>query len=110
MRDWNAVLFSGYAKLPTNITAEAVYNIMAVAVLVDQRSGIILEAEATMVTGLARRFIAELLVGYNLNDGPEGLMELLETYYHGSAKKALETALRLVFARYEDYRSAEHRA
>ncbi len=97
------VLLSGYAKLPTNTTAETVYQLLAVAVLFDKRSGIILEAEASMVTSIARRFISQLLEGYNLNDGPEPLMETFEEYYHGNAKKALETAMRMVFGKYQDY-------
>lgn len=96
-------MLSGYAKLPTNITAETVYETLAVAVLFDKRSGIILEAEASMVTNIARRFIAQLLVGYNLNDGPKELMENFEEYYHGNAKKALETAIRMIFSKYQDY-------
>ena len=103
MRERNTVLLSGYAKLPTNITAEMVYEVLAVAVLFDRRSGIILEAEASMVTNIARKFIAELLVGYNLNDGPDELMEDFETYYHGNAKRALETAIRMIFSKYQEY-------
>ena len=103
MRERNTVLLSGYAKLPTNITAEMVYEVLAVAVLFDRRSGIILEAEASMVTNIARKFIAELLVGYNLNDGPDELMEDFETYYHGNAKRALETAIRMIFNKYQEY-------
>lgn len=103
MRERNTVLLSGYAKLPTNITAEMVYEMLAVAVLFDRRSGIILEAEASMVTNIARKFIAELLVGYNLNDGPDELMEDFETYYHGNAKRALETAIRMIFNKYQEY-------
>ena len=103
MRERNTVLLSGYAKLPTNITAEMVYEMLAVAVLFDRRSGIILEAEASMVTNIARKFIAELLVGYNLNDGPDELMEDFETYYHGNAKRALETAIRMIFSKYQEY-------
>ena len=76
---------------------------LAVAVLFDKRSGIIVEAEASMVTNIAKKFIARLLVGYNLNDGPEELMENFEEYYHGNAKKALETAIRMVFSKYQDY-------
>ncbi len=103
MRERNTVLLSGYAKLPTNITAEMVYEMLAVAVLFDRRSGIILEAEASMVTNIARKFIAGLLVGYNLNDGPDELMEDFETYYHGNAKRALETAIRMIFSKYQEY-------
>jgi hypothetical protein len=99
----NIVLLSGYAKLPNNITAESVYETLAVAVLFDKRSGIIVEAEASMVTNIAKSFIARLLVGYNLNDGPEELMQDFEAYYHGNAKKALETAIRMIFNKYQDY-------
>ena len=62
-QDRNTVLLSGYAKLPTNTTAENVYQMLAVAVLFDKRSGIIVEAEASMVTSIARSFISRLLVG-----------------------------------------------
>ena len=30
-------------------------------------------------------------------------METFEEYYHGNAKRALETAMRMVFAKYQDY-------
>ncbi|MBR5381446.1 MAG: DUF3870 domain-containing protein [Oscillospiraceae bacterium] len=98
---------SGYAKLPNNTTAETIYQFLAVAILFDNRSGIIIKAEASMVTSIAREFIAQLLVGYNLNDGPDALMETFEEYYHGNAKKALETAMRMIFSRYQEY-MAEH--
>ncbi len=103
MHEKNTILLSGYAKLPANITAETVYETLAVAVLFDRRSGIILEAEATMVTSIAKKFIAGLLVGYNLNDGPDDLMEDFERYYHGNAKRALETAMRMIFSKYQEY-------
>jgi hypothetical protein len=102
-QEQNTVLLSGYAKLPNNTTAETVYQFLAVAILFDKRSGIILEAEASMVTSIARRFVSQLLVGYNLNDGPDDLMETFEEHYHGNAKRALETAMRMVFSKYEDY-------
>ena len=98
---------SGYAKLTASTTAEAVYNILVVAVVFDIRTGVIIDAEASMVTDLTKRFISNLMVGYNMNDGPEELMEIFERYYHGTAKKALETALRSVFAKFKDY-MAEH--
>ncbi|MBQ1285611.1 MAG: DUF3870 domain-containing protein [Lachnospiraceae bacterium] len=99
----NTILLSSYAKLPSSTTAEAVYDILVLAVLFDNRNGIIVEAETSMVTELAKNFVTNLIVGYNLNDGPEGLIELFDTYYHGHAKKALETAIRGVFNKYRDY-------
>ncbi len=100
---WNTVLLSGYAKLPTSTTVEAAFHILVVAVVFDKRTGVIVEAEASMVTELTKRFITRLLVGYNLNDGPDELMEVFENYYYGNAKRALETAIRSVFIKYKDY-------
>ncbi len=108
MHDRNTVLLAGYAKLPSNITAEAVYNTLVIAVLFDRRTGIILEAAASVVTELTKRFISELLAGYDLNDGPEPLIARFEEYYFGNAKKALETALRSIFAKYQDYMAAKN--
>ena len=107
MRDGNTVLLCGYAKLPANITVENVYHVMLVAVRFDKRSGIILDAEASMVTKLAKEFINEIIIGYNLNDGPDKLIETINDCYYGSAKKAVETALRMVFVKYQDY-MADH--
>ena len=59
------------------------------------------------MTNIAKRFVARLLVGYNLNDGPEELMENFEAYYHGNLKRALETAIRMIFGKYQDYLSQQ---
>ena len=103
MHDRNTVLLSGYAKLPTNITAEAVYDMLALTVVFDNRNGIIVAAEASMVTNLAKEFISDLMVGYNLNDGPDGMIKDFEAYYHGNARRALETAIRMVFTKFQEY-------
>ena len=100
---WNTVLLSGYAKLPANTTIEVAYHILVVTVLFDKRTGVIVDAEASMITELTKNFVKKLLIGYNLNDGPEELMEVFENFYYGNAKKALETAIRSLFIKYKDY-------
>lgn len=103
MIDGNTLLLSGYAKLPANTTAEMVYNTLVLVVIVDKRTGVILDAEPSVVTALARQYIDDILSGYDLNNGPEPLLETFEECYHGSAKRALETAIRMVFSKYRDY-------
>lgn len=103
MHEINTVLLAGYAKLPANITAETVYNTLVLVVCFDRRTGIVQDAEASVVTRLANNFIRELLVGYDLNRGPDELLELFEQAYHGNAKRAIETALRIVFTKYREY-------
>lgn len=107
MGEINTILLAGYAKLPANITAETVYNTLVVVVCFDKRTGIIQDAEASVVTHLANNFIRELMVGYDLNRGPDELLEMFEHAYHGNAKRAIETALRIVFTKYREYLAAD---
>ena len=41
------ILFSGYAKLPTGITASEVYRVIGVIVLIDVEQEIIVDADCT---------------------------------------------------------------
>lgn len=109
MLDGNTILISGHAKLPANTSAEAVYNTLALVVVVDKRTGVILDAEPSVVTNLAKHYINDILSGYDLNNGPELLLETFEECYHGSAKRALETAIRMVCTKYRDYLAAKNK-
>jgi hypothetical protein len=61
---------------------------------VDARHGVILAVDCTLVTELARKTVASLLVGECLEDGLEGATRALNKYYHGAALPALVAALR----------------
>lgn len=94
------VLFSGYARLPSGTVSSELYGVMALVLLVDIQTGQIVEADCTLSTRLAERFVNQLLVGQNLNDNPEGLIRKINLVYQGSAKKALITALRTIIDKY----------
>lgn len=104
MIDGNTLLLAGYAKLPANITAETVYTNLVLVVIIDKRTGVILEAEPSMVTNLSKKYIHDILSGYDMNRGPDEIIEVFNSCYHGNAKRALETALRMVFAKYRDFK------
>jgi hypothetical protein len=97
------VLFSGYARLPGGTVASELYGVMALVLLVDIQTGQILEADCTLSTRLAERFVSRLLVGYSLKDNPEKLIQQINLVYQGSAKKALITALRTILDKYPAY-------
>lgn len=79
------VLFSGYAKLPVGITAAEMYKVIGVIVVVDMKSGVIVKADCTLATELARQYIAQCLEGYNLSNGPDDLQLILDRQYQGSS-------------------------
>lgn len=99
----NHVLFSGYAKLPAGITASELYKTIAITVLVDIKTGLIIEADCTLATHLASNHIARIINGYNLNDGPEPLCQVIDRIYQGNAKKAIATAIRIIHDKYRNY-------
>lgn len=101
------VLFSGYAKLPVGITAAEMYKVIGVIVVVDMQSGIIVKADCTLATELARQYIAQCLEGYNLANGPDDLQLILDRQYQGSAKKAVSTAVRIIYDKYRSFKNCE---
>ena len=66
----NTILLSSYAKLPSSTTAEAVYDILVLAVLFDNRKRIMVQAETYIVTELVKNLVTTIIVGYKLYDGP----------------------------------------
>ncbi len=94
---------TGYGKLPLTSAASKVYEAIVVAVTIDPANSIIVEADSNLVTALGRDFLRNLVEGYCLDDGVEGLEERFEKYYHGSARRALVTALYNIYNRYEAF-------
>ncbi len=94
------VLFSGYAKLPSNTTAQKIYDELALVVIIDLETGVIHSAECTMVTGIAKEFVNSMLVGYCMEKGIEPLVATVEHKYHGHLKRALITAMKMVGSEY----------
>ncbi|MGI5971917.1 MAG: DUF3870 domain-containing protein [Oscillospiraceae bacterium] len=96
------VLISGYAKLPANITSEEIFHTAVVVVLVDLQVGTIVKAECSTVTNVAKEFIANLMVGYNLSDGIDMLIQRINQTYYGQAKKAIITSIKMIYAKYQE--------
>ena len=97
------LFLSGYAKLPDNTTAQKLYNHLVLVVTVQLPEGTILDADCTMATELGRKFIRELLTGYDLHQGPEPLVETLNHSYYGHLRKGLQTCFKGICAQYSEF-------
>ncbi|MCD8116286.1 MAG: DUF3870 domain-containing protein [Oscillospiraceae bacterium] len=104
-RPTGQVLLSGYAKLPSNTAAQKMYDQLVVVANVDFESGIVLEVDCTMATDLGRRFVSTMMRGYDLNRGPEPLLDAITAKYYGHLKKALLTAVKEICQHYSDLRA-----
>lgn len=100
------IFLTGYAKLPSNITASKMYEVIAVGLLIKSKTGEILEAECTLSTELANKFVARMLVGKNINH-MDDIEKVINMSYFGSAKKAIKTAIHNCKKKFDSIFSSE---
>ncbi len=96
----NAIFITGYAKLPRGITASALYTVIAVAMVIDEPSGQIEDVECSLATKVSSDFIRNLLVGQSILDYDQ-IVEVFGHRYHGSARKAILSAIKSVNEKYK---------
>ncbi|SMC89758.1 DUF3870 domain-containing protein [Sporomusa malonica] len=96
----NIFLFSGYARLPAGTASSEVYKVMALVVLIDMETGKIVEADCTLSTSTSERFVTRILAGNSMQNGIEELVKSIDAVYHGSAKKPIMSALRVIYDKY----------
>nr|WP_297202092.1 DUF3870 domain-containing protein [Thermanaeromonas sp.] len=94
------LLLTGYARLPSTITAYRLYEVIGIAVEVRPDDGEILDADCSLATSVARRFVRDIAVGYKLSDGIDGLVQEIERRYWGSARKAIIMAFRVIYEKF----------
>ncbi len=96
----HSIFISGYAKLPHGITASALYTVIAVGMIIDEKSGVIEDIDCSLATSIAIDFIKQLLIGKNIMDY-DGIVEIFSKRYHGTARKAILSAIKSVNEKYK---------
>lgn len=94
------IFVTGYAKVPKGITANELYSVIGMGMVVYKSTGEILDVDCTLATRTGRKYIQELLVGKNIKN-LDGIIEELKRKYFGHAKKAVISALKMCFEKYE---------
>lgn len=103
----DTIFFTGHAKLPATITAHKIYEVIAISAEVIPDTGEIVNVDCTLATGLARRFVNELALGYKLGNDIDELVERLEARYYGSARKALIAAFKCINEKYLEWKLSQ---
>lgn len=103
----NTIFITGYAKLPTAITAEKLYEVIAIGVEVNPETGIIIDSDCTLATNVGRNFFKKLTKGYCLLQGIDPLIMTFEKRYYGSARKAITTALKIMYDKWLTFKEKD---
>ncbi len=95
------IFITGYAKLPNGITASQLYSVIVVGVIANHDTGEVIDVDCSLVTSVARRFVEQIVVGKNLNNYSD-IAKDISARYHGSARKALLSAFKIICEKYKN--------
>jgi len=100
-----SVYFIAYAKLPSNISAAKLLDVVGVGLVINSKTGVIEDTSCTLITDEAKEFLKEIIVGHNLHEeGLESLIDNITNRFHGLSQKAICVALKSTVERYESWR------
>ena len=89
-------LFSGYARLPQDVSHQAIYKRVGVVLEVDP-DGLVVAAGTTLIMPVATDFFARLLVGRNVLTERAEIEATVRYRYRGHSQGALLSALHKAF-------------
>ena len=94
--DKTTFLFSGYARLPQDVSHQAIYKRVGVVLEVDE-AGAIVGCTSSLIMDVARDFFMRLLLGRNVLNERREIEALIRYRYRGHSQGALISALHKVF-------------
>lgn len=102
------VLVTGYAQAPQGSSMYELYKYAGIVLEVDSRNDVIVNAEFTFVTDLAKDFFRRLLIGYDMNRGSDELIAYIKESYFAPSINSISVAVKAAFRRYEEQKSKSY--
>ena len=96
MDEPSTFLFSGYARLPQDVSHQALYKRVGVVLEVDQK-GTVVACSTTLMMDAASDFFARLVIGRNVLRERREIEALVRYRYRGHSQGALVSALHKAF-------------
>jgi hypothetical protein len=96
MTEPTTFLFSGYARLPQDVSHQAMYKRVGVVLEVAE-SGVVTACSTTLIMAAATEFFERLLLGRNVLTERREIEALVRYRYRGHSQGALVSALHKAF-------------
>lgn len=96
MTEPTTFLFSGYARLPQDVSHQAMYKRVGVVLEVDE-AGVVTACSTTLIMAAATEFFERLLLGRNVLTERREIEALVRYRYRGHSQGALVSALHKAF-------------
>lgn len=94
------ILVTGYSKAPQGTAMYEKYKYAGVVLEVNKNTHEIVDADFTFVTDLAQRYFKKMLIGYNLKDGIDPLIQRIKANYNAPSQQSVLVALKVAYQRY----------
>jgi uncharacterized protein DUF3870 len=98
----DTVYFISYVRLPENIPAALFNGYIGVGLIINYKTGIIEDNSCTLVTDEAKKFLKDIIKGYNIyeNGGIELLIDKIKTRFYDASQKCISAILRDVYKKF----------
>lgn len=96
----DSIIVIGYARVAAGAAAHAVQEHFTISLRIDRKTHVVTEVDSTAVTGLVRRWLADLLLGVDFSTDISHLLGEIEENYLGHGNGAIRQAIVDAWRRY----------
>jgi len=105
---YRTVYFCGYAKLPQSISANNVYNILTLGLLIDVKAGIIERVSCTLLSSLATEIVSSYFINRHVVNDYDEIITEISFRHQGQAQKSIIKAFCEIHKKYIEF-AKEHK-
>ena len=99
------IIFSGFAKLPSNASMQSQPGVLAIEIEVDPYDMKIIDVACNCLPALGAKFITALLVGQKMENGLTEIIKEIRERYISTTQRAMIAAIEDALKRYMEYKS-----
>jgi hypothetical protein len=96
----NTIYITGTAKISSNDPISDIFETFFIGIILDRDKGTIIDVTCNMVRDVTSDFIKSIMLGYNLKNDEEAIVEEIRDRFHGIAQKAVIAAFKDARNRY----------
>lgn len=100
------VLVTGYSKAPHGTSMYEHYKHAGIILEVNTKTNKIEQASFTFISSLTKGFFEKLVIGYDLSNGLDDLIERIKNHYLAPSQQAVIVALKAAVHRYWEYQNS----
>ena len=97
---YRTAYFAGYAKFPSNVSVNTIYSSFTLGVVISLDTGVITNADCTLITPMAREMVKDYLVGYNIVLDYDEMVQEITIRHQGVCCKAILRSLAEIHRKY----------